>query len=269
VKQRASARDAAMQAFALPRPFGEEGGDLDVDFSAGDRPELVTRILCACLRDSAGRAPQPAEVSDWTLHRRLQGLLAVERAGSGARGTLRLACPHAGCGEPMELDLDLDRFALPEPALVFDVEVAPGVQLTARMPSGDDQRRWHAAAKAGEAIETIVARELVKAVNGEPPATGADLPPEWIDPLAEALEERDPLTALQLTTRCPACGKAVAVEFDLEEHLLRRARARQEDLLDAVHCLARAYHWSECEIVALPRERRRHYLARVRAEAVP
>jgi hypothetical protein len=40
-------------------------------------------------------------------------------------------------------------------------------------------------------------------------------------------------------------------------------------LLDAVHQLARAYHWSEREILALPRERRRQYLARVREEPAP
>jgi hypothetical protein len=269
VKQRASAHDAAIQDLPLPRPFGESGGDLELDFNAGPRPDLVTSIVCACLQDAEGRALQAPPVWDWTLHRRLQALLAIERAGGGVRSTLQRRCPHAVCGEPMELDLDLDRFVLPEHAPEFDVQVTPDVRLTVRLPSGADQRRWHGAASAGDPIEAQVARDLVQAVNGVARSAGDALAPEWIDPLADALEERDPLTALRLATRCPACGEAVAIELDLEDYLLSRARARQERLLDAVHQLARAYHWSEREILALPRERRRQYLARVREEPAP
>jgi hypothetical protein len=72
-------------------------------------------------------------------------------------------------------------------------------------------------------------------------------------------------TALRLTARCPACCESADVEFDLERHLLASAAARQARLLDTVHRLARAYHWSEREI-PLPRGRREH-ISRECAEA--
>lgn len=269
MKQRASAQDAAMQEFTLPRPFGESGADLELDFSGGARPDLVTHLLCACLRDADERAPAPVQVWDWTLHRRLQALIAIECAGGATHSTLQLTCPRADCGELMELDLDLERFRMPGQPAAFDVAPAPGVRLSVRLPCGADQRRWHTAADTGEAIEVRAARELVQAVNGTPLGEGVELSPQWMEPLAAALEQRDPLTALSLTTRCPACGEALTVDFDLEHHLLLRAQARQQRLLDAVHVLARAYHWSEREILALPRRRREQYLARVRAEAAP
>jgi hypothetical protein len=257
-----------MREFPLPLPFGEAAEHLEPDFAADPRPDLVTRVLHACLRAADGGAPDTDSLWRWTLHRRLQGLLAVERAGGGARAEIELRCPHAGCGEAMAIDLDLERFVLPDPPPRFDVEVAPGVRARVRLPSGEDQRRW-AAQAPGPVPEQRLARDLVEAINGEP-LNGSDaMPAEWLEPLAGALEERDPLTALRLTTRCPACGAPVDAEFDLEAHLLRSAAARQARLLDAVHRLARAYHWSEGEILALPRSRRQQYLERLRAEPAP
>lgn len=266
--ERASAPDAAMREFPLSLPFGETAEHLEPDFAAAPRPELVTRILRACLRAADGGEPDAESVWRWTLHRRLQALLAVERAGGGERAEIELRCPHAGCGEPMAIDLDLERFVLPDPPPRFDVELAPGACARVRLPSGDDQRRW-AAHAPGPAPERRLARDLVEALNGEPLGDRDELPAEWLEPLAEALEERDPLTALRLTTCCPACGAPVDAEFDLEAHLLRNAAARQARLLDAVHRLASAYHWSEREILALPRSRRQQYLARLRAEPAP
>jgi hypothetical protein len=247
----------------LPRPFGAEAGDLDLDFTADAGPVLVTRILCSCLRDAQGHAPAEAAVWNWTLHRRLQALIAVERAGGGNAGSVRLNCPHAGCAQPMELDLDLEHFRLPDQPLQFDLDIASDVRLSVRLPSGADQRRWCHEASRGGALEPRLARELVQAVNDEPLTEGEPLPRHWFEQLATALEERDPLTALHLRARCPACGEAVAVEFDLERHLLQSAAGRQARLLDTVHRLAGAYHWSEREILALPRHRREQYLSRV------
>ncbi len=261
MKQPASAPGAAMPVFALRRPFGEDAADLELDFGASPRAELVTALLGNCLRDGA----TPGETWEWTLHRRLQALIAIERAGGTQSAAVRSRCPHAGCAEPMELELDLAQFVLPEGPERFECDAAPGVRLAARLPTGADQRRWCSESR-GTSPESRFARELVVAVNGEALAHDAELAPEWLEPLAEALEAHDPLTALRLTTHCPACGESVALEFDLEAHLLASAAARQARLLDAVHRLARAYHWSEREILALPRRRREQYLARVRAE---
>ena len=262
MKQPASAPDAAPPAFALRRPFGDAAADLELDFVAASRPDLVTAVLGNCLGDPSGAD----ETWHWTLHRRLQALIALERSGGRQSASLQARCPHADCGEPMELELDLAQFVLPDEPERFVCDVAPGVLLAVRLPTGADQRRWCAEPLRETGSASRFARELVLAINGEPLADGAQLPAEWIEPLAEALEARDPLTALRLTTRCPACEQRMDIEFDLEAHLLASAAARQARLLDDVHRLARAYHWSEREILALPPRRRAQYLARVRKE---
>jgi len=260
----AAAHDGAKSAFALRRPFGEDAADLELDFAAAPRAELVTAVLGNCLRELS----TPDETWEWSLHRRLQALIAVERASGTHSAALHARCPDDGCGEPMELDLDLAQFVLPDQPERFECDVAPGVRLAVRLPTGADQRRWRSDALTGADPQPGLARELVLTVNGAPLADDAAFAVEWIEPLADALAARDPLTALRLVTRCPACGRSGAIAFDLEAHLLSSAAARQAQLLDTVHRLARAYHWSEREILALPRGRREHYLARVRAEEV-
>jgi hypothetical protein len=269
VSERASITDAAIDEFPSPLPFGDDGRHLEVDFSSEARADLVTSILCQCLRDAKGRAPTESVVREWTLHRRLQGLLAIERAGGAPASTIQLRCSATGCGESMELDLDLGQFTLHDQPPVFEVDLAPSVRAAVRLPTGTDHRRWQATGSGGEASEARMARDLVQTIHGRPLPDGQDLPQEWIARLAEALEERDPLTALRLATRCPACGATVDLELDLEAHLLAGARMRRSRLLDAVHQLSLAYHWSEREILALPRQRREEYLARLRAEALP
>jgi len=55
---------------------------------------------------------------------------------------------------------------------------------------------------------------------------------------------------------CPECGTARAVDLDPYGAL----RHRPDTLLLQVHRLAWHYHWSEAEILALPRPRRLRYL---------
>jgi hypothetical protein len=87
-----------------------------------------------------------------------------------------------------------------------------------------------------------------------------------LDSLSATLEEKDPFTALQLNTQCPACNAEIAVNFDLEAELLRRLERFQAHRLREIHLLASCYHWSEAQIMDLPSWRRAQYLRQVTAE---
>ena len=62
--------------------------------------------------------------------------------------------------------------------------------------------------------------------------------------------------ALQAQATCPECDAELLVEVD---PYLTLSLARDE-IFGEVHTLARHYHWSEAEILALPQARRRLYL---------
>jgi len=238
--------------------FGTEASHLDVPFRRTPRPVVATRLLASCLQTAAGSPVPEQELWDWPVSRRFQELLRIAAETNGARQHAVVECSRPECQAPMEVELDL--MALRSETLVdsFCFGPAPGVELEMRVPTGRDQLRY--AQQLGE-DPLELARELVE-------SGGAAFEREWLPQLEAALREQDPLTALELVAVCPTCGQQSSIEFDLEAFLLRQLERCQRELLDAVHRIASAYHWSEAEILALPEHRRTWYLDRIDREAL-
>ncbi|MBL9060454.1 MAG: hypothetical protein JNK88_10585 [Mangrovicoccus sp.] len=85
------------------------------------------------------------------------------------------------------------------------------------------------------------------------------------DDLVAALEARAAGLGLEIGTACTECGAAMTVPFDIARFLDTELGGRAARLLDEVHLIASAYHWSEAAILALPAGRRRAYLDRILA----
>lgn len=235
------------------RAFGHAAPDLDVAFAMLAPDEAATALLARC----SGHAE--AVVQDWTLARRLQALLAVRRAGdAGDRLPARLRC--AACGTDFEIEIDLARCEAAPGATEFDAASPDGHAVRLRLPSARDLLAWRA---AGPLAAPQIAAALLVAIDGAPPPPGFVPPAAWTDALAAQLAAQDPLTALHVEAPCPDCGATHAADVDLEALLLAEFAACQRRLLDDVAALARAFHWSEAQILALPGWRRAHYLAQV------
>ena len=71
----------------------------------------------------------------------------------------------------------------------------------------------------------------------------------------------------RLDCSCHECGRSVALFFNPSSYVLEELARRAASIYDEVHALARSYHWSESEILALPRERRQRYAERAYGEA--
>jgi hypothetical protein len=238
---RADTRDASRL-----RAFGRQVEDLDVDFGA-PRAEVVTQILTRC----TGSADD--DVVWWlTVRDRLHALVVVCRLTCWRSLTPTLACP--GCAERVELELPLDRLAdaARQGAAREPVEVEwRGDRFRPRLPTGADLRRW-SAAPPGDA-------ELLAALGG-PHLADDELPTELLERVQAALAEADPLVDVRVDGRCPGCGAAVGAAVDVERETVELLRGAQDELVAAVAALARAFGWSEREIVELPPSRRRCYL---------
>jgi len=242
-------------------PFGSKASHLDTDLHSGSRSQQVTFLLEACLSVSYGDPRQ------WTLPRRLQGLLAIALAGGDSSLTLLARCTNLQCGKPMDLDLDLGRFVTDLPDERFDWSPDGRATVSLRLPNTVDQERWRDRGLTGDAEALrAMAASLVVVIDGKAPAPGFLVPEAWMDTLTDAFEIRDPLTSLELEADCPECGERNRIPLNLEHLLLDHLRDRQRRLREEVHCLASAYHWSEAAIVELPPWRRAIYVARVRQE---
>jgi hypothetical protein len=239
------------------RRFCADPADLDVAFS-DPPPSLGTTLLARCMQDEDGARLPAAEAWRWTICERLQALLAIAEATHGP--ALEAVCACADCGARIALDLQVPTFRQPASAQV-EWRDASGHRLWARLPNGEDLRAW--AEEDGCDVATLASR-LVSAANG---ATDVRLSRADLDALAEALDAADPLTALTLDVACPECGAVAPVAVDLERLVLDVLHRRQRAAIDDVHRLARAYHWREADILALPEARRRAYLDRLEAES--
>lgn len=228
------------------RAFANEGRDLGIDIDA-PLDVALTAVLSACLSDGAGQAVTPEDARTWTVAKRRQGLLAIAVATHGTLRDLTATCHAPACGERMDLQVDLTAF---NTDWREDRVMVPGHSLVLRLPSPGDLT-------GSEAEGPDLLRNLV--VEGDVPANTA-----WLDDADTALGEADPLGDLELQATCPECGAPVSHPFALEPFLMAELAGELSRLIDEIHVLAMAYHWSEAEILALPNSRRALYIDRIR-----
>jgi hypothetical protein len=252
---------AALPGFRA-RAFARGGEDLDIEFDAQSATVAASELLLLCLRAPDGSAFEAEALRHWSVAERLQGLLAIARASVGEVLPALARCLDRECAGQIELELGLRQFERVAPA-DFAWSAPDGHTVRCRLPTPVDLQAWW---REGDGEEGWLARRLLLQVDGRVPAPEWPLPDAWLAPMSQALQDVDPLTALTLEVPCPFCGRATPVAIDLETLLLDALRRRQHAVLEEVHRLARAYHWSEAQIVAMPAWRRRRYLARVQAE---
>lgn len=151
-------------------------------------------------------------------------------------------CPCPACGGRLEFTLPAG-FALP-PAISDRISVA-----------------WHG---RSHALRPPRLSDIGPA--GLDPRRLGDGP--WHDPgfaaaAARALQAADPALALGFAMTCPDCGRAVEQVFDPAGYFWAEIEDMARRLLHEVAVLARAFGWSEAEILALTPARRALYLAEV------
>lgn len=227
----------------LARPFGTAMCDLVVDFDRVPN-SVIGAVLQCCLSRPDDSGISGAEIAGWNLSKRRQGLLAVAVATSGPRRIVTTACEDPLCGEKLDLELDLTSFR--QDWRADDVAFREG---RLRLPRPADL-----AIPGADAPERMA--QLL--FEGKPPDREG-----WEAEAEAVLSEADPLGDLELCAECLNCGAPIAMPLTLETFLLDELARVAMRLLDEIHVLAFAYHWTESEIMALPVGRRRHYLARI------
>lgn len=232
--------------------------------------ERVTAVLTAAVINLGELKPVSVEnVRGLSIGDREMLLTAVRRLAFGSRIEAIARCPQAGCGAMLDLDIDVERLCspptegMPGPSYSIDVAGEGGdLRVRFRLPTGADQEAAarQAFADPRASARLLFERCILEVVDPAGQPLDIAMCAGLINgPLEDAIRRLDPSieTILQLT--CPSCGHETAVLLDFGAYLLAEL-AGGETIYHQVDRIARAYHWSEADILRLPLPRRRRYL---------
>lgn len=250
---------------ATIRPLSGADQATLAEAAASATPAELATMLIACATCSIGPvAPVTVEIArQLTVGDRERLLLALHRATFGGQLELVTNCPAIGCGATMEVALAVDRLLTGLTDEVGEAERTPEVRIDgeawtvrARLPNGADQEAAARLARTdpGGAGDLVLGRCLIDA-DGVPDDAFASLRKR----VEQALGALDPATEITLSLTCPRCGRVSAALLDAAT-LIAAELVRGDGIFVEVDRLARAYHWSEADILALPVARRRRYL---------
>lgn len=204
----------------------------------GERAAPLDRAVLMAATFGDGEA---ALVADLALDRRDRMLIDARITAFGGEIAFFARCPH--CAEGNEAGFDLTALPPAVTAETVAVEVA-GRRIALRAPTS---RAVAAAVLAGD--PGLLHEHCAGARIESPGAVEA------------ALAGAFPLLDVRFEMTCGACSTPFSARFDIAEWLWREIGALAERMIYTIHRLARAYGWSERDILALSPARRMRYLA--------
>lgn len=217
--------------------------------AGADLPGQVSAALLAALARIGDSPVGLAQVDGLSVADRQFLMLRLAEHLGMTQIWLSASCGH--CGAWFDFPLVFAQIPVKPAAqgYPFTELVLTSARLRLRVPTGADQRAVAGIANADEARQ-VLARRCV--LDAEPTLSAQD-----VDQIEAALEALAPELASHAAAQCPECAGENAVAIDPYCCLGRIG----SEIFVEVHQLAQHYHWSEAEILGLPRWRRKTYLA--------
>lgn len=273
----------AGRATALPHGLYDEDGVCHRDAvlrpltgreetALGSGGETASSLLAACLERIGGYDEvDPAMAAALTRGDRAHLLLHLRASMFGDRLSLIVPCPSPSCSALADMDLSIAEIAPARPAPAPELIEAdtPDGPARLREPTGEDDEIVAAGGGDRRARSALLWSRLVVDFAGRGPLAPEQweaLPAPTRHAIAGSLAEASSAPDLVYMARCPSCAALLEVELDPFALLADELRLGADRLVVEVHCLAFHYHWSEAEILALPRARRWRYLDLVRRQ---
>lgn len=189
-------------------------------------------------------------------------LLLLRELMFGSRLINIAECPK--CTERVEWENDIGDICLQSPqepdfSREFHLEVDE-FNIRFRLPNSVDV--YEAIAEEPEHPDTIrlLSRCIINVTCNDEVCDFYSLPDEVIDAINRRMEEEDPQADIHIALSCPHCEHRWEIQFDIVSYLWTEIENWVERTLQVVGTLARAYGWSECDILNMSPVRRQFYL---------
>ena len=252
----------------LIAPGGREE-ELLATVGARETASLVSELLSRCV-------PRIGELRDFDPGALLVGdrtflLLKLREMTFGEQVAAVVHCPYPTCGATVDVDLSIrDVPVRPIDSENFRVEYSdrlehgdePPLDVVFRLPTGADQAAVGPLLANNEAVAltALLARCLVSAEDTNGAKAAEDLSPGMRVQLERRMEAVAPTVLLDFEAHCHECQRDFGLPFHLQDFFFGELRIHRDLLYREVHYLAFHYHWSESEIMDMPREKRRKYI---------
>lgn len=169
-------------------------------------------------------------------------------------------CPSCLAVVEFALDADELRSLAPDAAATGGFGTDDGYLVHWRVPTAADLA---AVADERAPASGLLAR-CARATLDEMPVDVADLPAELVERIEAELAAADPLAEVSVGLTCPDCATAFDADLDPAAFVWTEIETGAHRVLIEIDALARAYGWTESEVLALPEARRHAYLEIVR-----
>ena len=197
-----------------------------------------------------------------TLGERNARLLALHAQLFGDELALLSHCP--ACGSAAQFSADCAALAAQVPATRAAASPhrleAQGHSIEFRLPDSADIAAASGAADVDEFARELLLRCVLACMRDGARVPVHELPAPLLDALSQRMEALDPAASLSFELACPQCSTPWEARLDVGQLLWQKLQAAAERVLLDVDALARAYGWTEPEVLRLSPTRRAAYL---------
>jgi len=229
---------------------------LDAAAECRDRPPVEAGVYLAAL---GARGLSLDESAHLAIGERDAALVGLYAAMFGSRLDLAANCPC--CAARLDVSLTTDALRVEPQMDAHPVVEIGGRRFKVRPVNSEDLAAVADIPDSGAARALLALRCLVPAQGEIVPDALFD---DQVDAVAAALTTIDRGSDFYVPLTCFACEAAWDAPIDIARVLATEIGAAADTLMDDIHDLALAYHWSEESILALAPARRSGYLQRLR-----
>ncbi len=219
-------------------------------------PDRALTILAAGRADLSG-----TQLAELTVGARDRDLLELRELTLGEEMDASASCPR--CGAALEFRLrtsELRGLSAADAPVGGEEIIIQGKRFHLRAPTSRDLVAVAGCEDLAQARRALACRCLVD--PDDPQAIGIEEPisEKIVCEIESRVAEADPQNEMLINLSCPACAHRWQLAFDIAGWFWNEIRALAMRLLAEVDALARAYGWSERDILAMSAARRRAYL---------
>jgi hypothetical protein len=209
--------------------------------------------------------PEPSRdaLTALSIGQRDAQLLMLRERLWGSQMEAVLVCPS--CCERLELPLNTRQMlSSSQKTKSGPISLSVGeYEMTLRVPTSQDVIAAAGQTDLAGSQSLILEQCLSSVLKGGAPVDSDELPPEVVESVMNCMAEADALADIQLNLTCPSCEHRWRAAFDIVSFLWTEIEVWAWRMLSDVHTLARAYGWSERDILTLSPTRRQFYLEMV------